>query len=71
MTDILSPAVRSKLYAVYAVVGLVLGSTQVGYSAANSGQPVWLTVALAVFAFIGTGLGFVAQANTPVEYGHE
>lgn len=67
MTDILTPAIRSKVYAVYAVLGLVLGATQVGFAAAESGQPVWLTVALAVYAFVGGALGFVAQANTPSE----
>lgn len=67
MTDILTPAIRSKVYAVYAVLGLVLGATQVGFAAAETGQPVWLTVALAVYAFVGGALGFVAQANTPNE----
>lgn len=67
MHDILAPAIRSKVYAFYAVLGLVLGATQVGFSAAEAGQPVWLTVALAVYAFVGGALGFVAQANTPSE----
>lgn len=65
MTDILAPQIRSKVYAVYAVLGLVLGATQVGFAAAETGQPVALTVALAVYAFVGGALGFVAQANTP------
>lgn len=67
MHDILAPAIRSKVYAVYAVLGLILGATQVGFAAAEAGQPVWLTVALAVYAFVGGALGFVAQANTPSE----
>lgn len=67
MTDILTPAIRSKVYAVYAILGLILGATQVGFAAAEAGQPVWLTVALAVYAFVGGALGFVAQANTPSE----
>lgn len=72
MTDILTPAIRSKAYAVYATVGLLLGATQVGFAAAEAGQPVWLTVALAVYAFVGGALGFVAQANTPVRRpGHD
>ena len=56
---------RKPLYRIYAALGLALGATQVGFSAANAGQPVWLTVSLAVFAFLGVGLGFVAQRNTP------
>lgn len=57
--------VRGPIYAMYALLGLALGATQVGFSAANAGQPVWLTVALAVFAFVGTGIGYTAASNTP------
>ena len=71
MTTILPPAIRAKAYVVYAIVGLLIGSTQVGFAAAEAGQPVWLTVSLAVYAFIGGALGFVAHANTPIEYGQE
>lgn len=60
-----SAAVRNAIYAVFAVVGVGLGAIQVGYSAATLGQPVWLTVAMAVYSFLGAaGLG-VAVANTP------
>lgn len=58
---------RRAIYSVYAVLGLALGATQVGFSAADAGQPVWLTVALAVFAFVGTALGFTAAQNTGAE----
>lgn len=61
--DILPTKARQALYAVYAFIGLGLGATQVAYSAAEAGQPMWLTVALAVFAFLGTAFGFTAAAN--------
>ena len=61
----LPPKVRAVIYYFYVVVGLGLGSTQVGYSAAQLEQPVWLTVAFAVFGFLATGLGLVAASNTP------
>lgn len=67
LASLLPANVRSALYLAYAVLGLGLGSTQVGYSAADAGQPTWLIVALAVYAFVGTGLGFVASANTPAK----
>jgi hypothetical protein len=38
---------------------------QVGYSAAELGQPVWLTVTLAVLAYVGIAVGFLAAGNTP------
>lgn len=61
----LPPKARAVIYYVYVVVGLGLGSTQVGYSAARLEQPVWLTVSFAVFGFLATGLGLVAASNTP------
>jgi hypothetical protein len=57
--------VRGILYSVFALIGLGLGATQVGFASANSGQPTWLTVALAAFAFIGTSVGYTAASNTP------
>lgn len=71
LTDVMPAHVRRVLYVTFAVVGLALGATQVGYGAAEAGQPTWLTVALAVYAFVGTGLGFTASANTPARPGGE
>lgn len=58
-----NPQLRKITYGAYAIVGLVLGSTQVGYAAAEAGQPVALTVALAVYAYVGVAFGFAAQAK--------
>ena len=66
MDTIMTPRVRRIAYAVYAIIGLALGAVQVGFAAAEAGQPVWLTVALAVFAFLGAGLGFTATTHTSV-----
>ena len=63
-TVALPPKARATLYIVFSLLGLGLGGTQVGYAAASAGQPVWLIVALAVFAFLGTGLGLTAASNT-------
>lgn len=69
--DLVPTQYRARAYRVYAIVGLALGGVQVGYSAAESGQPTWLTVALAVFAFVGTGLGLTAAAYTPTDPGDD
>ena len=61
----LPPKARAAIYYAYSVVGLGLGATQVGYSAASADQPTALTVALSVFAFLGVGLGLTAASNTP------
>ena len=66
-----NPQLRRILYTAYAIAGLILGSTQVGFSAADAGQPVALTVALAVYGFVGTAFGFQARAKTdakPVDH---
>lgn len=59
----LSDVHRKIAYGIYAVLGLVIGSIQVAYAAAESGQPVWLTVALAVYAYVGGAIGYTALAN--------
>lgn len=65
LTDILPASTRKTVYALYAVVGVVLGAVQVAYSASSSlGQPEWLNIALAVFGFVGTAIGAVAASNT-------
>jgi hypothetical protein len=64
LTDIVPAPVRKIIYSVYAALGLVLSGSQVGLSAANVDQPVWLTVTLAIYAFFGTALGATAASNT-------
>ena len=63
LTGIFTPSIRQKIYFVYALVGVVLGAIQVAYSSLQIGQPPWLVVALAVFAFIGGPLGLTAASN--------
>ena len=58
-----NPKLRRVLYSIYAVVGLITGSVQVAYAAAELGQPVWLTVALAVYAYVGVSFGFAAATK--------
>lgn len=65
MKDFIPAAKRRVVYSVFAFLGLALGAVQVGYSAAELGQPVWLTVSLSVFAFISAGIGYTATVNTP------
>ena len=64
LIDIVPAPVRKIAYAVYASVGIIFGCIQVGISAAGGGQPVWLNVCLAIFAFLGGALGFTAASNT-------
>lgn len=59
------PRVRQALYLGYALVGVSFGAIQVGLQSADAGFPVWLKVALSVYAFLGTALGLTAASNTP------
>ncbi len=66
MSAVFIPAkVRGYVYTTFGFLGLGFGATQVGYAAAEAGQPVWLTVALSVYAFLGVGIGYTAASNTP------
>lgn len=56
---------RTYAYFIFAALGVAIGSVQVGYAAAEAGQPVWLTVALAVFAYVGGAIGFTAGTHVP------
>ena len=55
---------RLTIYLILAIIGLALGATQVGYASIEAAQPDWLTIGLAVYAFLGGGLGFTAATHT-------
>jgi heme O synthase-like polyprenyltransferase len=57
------PEVRKVVYNVFTVLGIVLGAIQVGIAALAAAQPDWLTVSLAVYAFLGGALGITASTN--------
>lgn len=61
------PSVRAALYWVSFIVGIALGATQVGYQSAEAGFPVWLKVALSVYAFLAATLGLTAASNVSQE----
>ena len=65
LTDIIPAEWRARVYAIFAALAAALGAVQVVYVATATPQPVWLTAALAVLAFIGTAIGAVAKANVP------
>ena len=69
LREIVPANYRQVIYSIYAVVGVILGAVQVGFGAAEAGQPVALTVSLAVYAFVGGALGLTAAANTHPQEG--
>ena len=57
---------RKVIYSAYVIAGVLLGATQVAFASVEDlGQPTWLTVALAVYAFLSVPLGSLALSNTP------
>lgn len=60
LVDIIPAELRKPIYAVYAVIGVVLGALQV----ALEPDPAWLITALAVYTFLGGAIGALASANT-------
>lgn len=67
MREILPAAWRRRIYVGYAVTGVGIGATQVGFQSAGADQPTALTVVLAVYAYLGIALGFTAASNTPAD----
>ena len=62
LKDIIPAEWRKPIYAVYAVIGFLLGSIAI----ALEPDPAWLVTAFAIYAYTGTAIGAVATGNTPV-----
>ena len=58
---------RKPIYGAFAVAGVIIGAIQVGFAAAEAGNPLWLNITLAVFPFVAGAVGFTASANTNPE----
>ncbi len=63
---ITNPVARKVIYSTYGIVAFIAAGVQVGFLATpDAGQPVWLTVALAVIVFLGAPIGTLAASNSP------
>lgn len=63
-TIITSATIRKAIYSAYVIAIIIIGAIQVGVAAISTGQPEWLTVAIAVAAYLGVPVGGLAAANT-------
>lgn len=62
--DIILPQnVRKAIYLTFVVLGLGSGAAHVGFSSAGQTDPLWLTVASAVLAFLVSAPLIVALIN--------
>lgn len=67
VAELITARARRWVYALYALGSVVLGAIQVGYSAGGYTHPVWLTIATAVWVFLGGSQGLLALLKTPSE----
>ncbi len=67
VAELITPGARRWVYATYALGSVTLGATQVGYSAGGFAHPTWLTIATAVWVFLGGSQGLLALLKTPPE----
>lgn len=63
LKDIIPAEWRKPFYAVYSIIGVILGSIQIAYNP----DPEWLTTSVAIYLFVGGAFGAVASSNTVVE----
>ena len=65
LEDIFGAKVRGRVYALFALMGVLIGAVQAAFTAVpGSDVPTAVTVALAVYAYVGIALGFTAASNT-------
>lgn len=60
-----SETTRKSVYVVFGAIGLILGVAQTIYASIEQGQPMWLTAAFAVYAYLAAAGFAVSTANTP------
>ena len=59
-----SATARRIIYSLYVIALVIVGALQVAFAATAGPTPEWLTVALAVLAYLGVPVGGLALANT-------
>ena len=56
--------VRKAIYGVYVIALVGVGALQVAFATIDGPTPQWLTISLAVLAYLGVPVGGLALANT-------
>jgi hypothetical protein len=63
--DLIPGNQRRRVYAVFALVGLIAGAVQVGFLAADPNLPLWLNISIVVYNFLAAPFGALAASNIP------
>lgn len=64
--DLIPATQRKRVYAIFGLIGLILGAIVVGWTAVKHGDiPDWVTISVVVYNFLGVPFGALAAANTP------
>lgn len=59
------PRARLAVYNLFWAIGLATCSVQIYCVAMGHAAPTWLNGVMAVYTYLGTAVGYIAQANTP------
>ncbi len=54
---------RLYIYAAYALAGVLFGAMDVGFEAASVPDPLWHTVSVKVYTYLGIALALTAASN--------
>ena len=60
LVDFIPAEWRKPIYAIYAIIGVILGSLQIAYEP----DPSWLLTTSSIYLFIGGAIGALASSNT-------
>lgn len=63
--DLIPAKSRRTTYAIFALVGLIMGAVQVGFFAVDPDLPTWLNVTIIVYNFLALPFGALAASNVP------
>lgn len=60
-----SPKKRKLVYGIYAVLGIVIGSIQVGFDSSGVEAGTWLSVMTSIYIYLSVPFGVLAVVNSP------
>lgn len=63
--DLVPANQRRRVYAIFALLGLIAGAVQIAFLAIDPDLPTWLNVSIVVYNFLSVPFGALAASNTP------
>ena len=63
--DLVPASQRRRVYAIFALVGLIATAVQLAFLAIDPNLPMWLNISIVVYNFLAVPFGALAASNTP------